>query len=768
MYRNILLVALATAIATAHAAAPRQPSFDDRPATAAEWGARPADGSVCLETPPAFVWRPQPKARAYDLQYAQAADFSDAVTVTGLARNVYRPSNPLAAGTWRWRARAWPAKGKSPTGWSAPRIFTVAPDAAPCPLPPIGSLLGNVPAGHPRLFMRPETLAAYRDRLATTYAEPWTRLKAICRKLIKNPPPTAEPLLYTGPETVSHSEAWKKRWWGNARYSYGATQAASLLAFRWLIDGDAASGALAKRILLDVLKWNPKGASGYRYNDEAGMPYFSYISRTYSFLHGMLSEEERNACRYVMRVRGNEMFRHLYPRILWTPYASHSQRAWHYLGEGALAFYGELPEARLWLEHVIDTYACVYPVWGDPDGGWQEGTSYWSSYTGRFLRWNETMRQALGVNAFEKPFYANAGDYILYQEIPGGRGPGFADCANATRAGFFAELMRVLAAHAQNPYWQWHAEADASARRHEDAYVEFARAALPVPAAKPPTDIPQAKHFRGTGLVAMNKTLLDASNNVQVLFKCSPTFGTVSHGYDANNSFNLNAFGERLFVHSGERDCYGSPFHRDWMWHTKSCNSVTVDGASQIRHSYACTGTITDFSTTPDCDTVTGTLGNVYEGSNVTRFVRTMHLRKTFPEAVLIIDRLETKSPAHFEWRLHTTKEPFSIPNQHAVSAKCGNASATVDFLWPEHLSISQTDAFDPPIAYGLKLVQHHLTAATVQPATNALFVTLIAPYRTGTTCPPKAKLERTSSGFRVTWPVSNAAPWSVDIPSGN
>ena len=262
----------------------------------------------------------------------------------------------------------------------------------------------------------------------------------------------------------------------------------------------------------------------------------------------------------------------------------------------------------------------------------------------------------------------------------------------------------------------------------------------------------------------MNKTLLDASNNVQVLFKCSPTFGTVSHGYDANNSFNLNAFGERLFVHSGERDCYGSPFHRDWMWHTKSCNSVTVDGASQLRHSYACTGTITGFSTTPDCDTVTGTLGGVYEGGNVTRFVRTIHFRKAFPEAVLIVDRLETKSPATFEWRLHTPKEPFSITDQHSVSAKCGNASAAVDFLWPENLSLSQTDAFDPPIAYGLKLVQHHLTASTAQPATNALFVTLIAPRRTGTPCPPKAKLEQTSSEFRITWPVPGAAPWSVAI----
>ena len=762
MHRHRFL-ALATATLAATLAA--APAFNDRPAAAGEWGARPAEGSVCRETPPAFVWRPQPKTRAYDLQYARAADFADAVTVTGLVRNVHRPARPLAAGAWRWRVRAWPAKGKAPTDWTAPRAFTIAPDAKPCPLPPLDELLARIPAGHPRLFMRPETLAAYRAGLTTTYAVHWKRLQATCRKLLKNPPPTAEPLRYAGDETVSHSEAWKKRWWGNARYSYTATQAASLLAFRWRLDGDAASGALAKRILLDVLKWEPKGASGYRYNDEAGMPYFSYVSRTYSFLYDMLSEDERAACREVMRVRGDEMFRHLYPRILWTPYASHSQRAWHYLGEGALAFYGEIPETRLWLEHVIDTYACVYPVWGDDDGGWQEGTGYWSSYTGRFLRWNETMRQALGVNAFEKPFYANAGDYILYQEIPGGRGPGFADCANGTRAGFFSSLMRVLAAHAQNPSWQWHAEADPQGRRFEDAYVEFARATLPVPPATPPADIPQSKLFRGTGLAAMNKTLLAASNNVQVLFKCSPTFGTVSHGYDANNSFNLNAFGERLFVHSGERDCYGSPFHRDWMWHTKSCNSVTAGGASQIRHSYACTGTITEFTTSPELDVVTGSLGDVYEGSNVTRFVRTIYFRKTFPEAVLVVDRLEAKSPTTFEWWLHTTKEPFAIPNQHDVVAKCGNASARVDFLWPEGLALSQTDAFDPPIAYGLKLVQHHLTAATVQPATHALFVTLIAPYRTGTPPPPKAKLEKTSSSFRVTWPVAGAVPWTVDIP---
>ena len=67
-----------------------------------------------------------------------------------------------------------------------------------------------------------------------------------------------------------------------------------------------------------------------------------------------------------------------------------------------------------------------------------------------------------------------------------------------------------------------------------------------------------------------------------------------------------------------------------------------------------------------------------------------------------------------------------------------------------------------------MKLVQHHLTAATVQPATHALFVTLIAPYRTGTPPPPKAKFEHTTSGFRIVWPVTGTAPWSVEISRDN
>ncbi|UKI31211.1 MAG: heparinase II/III family protein [Lentisphaeria bacterium] len=78
----------------------------------------------------------------------------------------------------------------------------------------------------------------------------------------------------------------------------------------------------------------------------------------------------------------------------------------------------------------------------------------------------------------------------------------------------------------------------------------------------------------------LNTTLLDGKKNIQLQFKSSPV-GTWSHGYDANNSFLLNVFGERMLIRSGRRDMYASNFHSNWMWETKSENNITVNGIGQ-------------------------------------------------------------------------------------------------------------------------------------------------------------------------------------------
>ena len=110
--------------------------------------------------------------------------------------------------------------------------------------------------------------------------------------------------------------------------------------------------------------------------------------------------QEKERCRKVMQIRGEEMYNHLCPRHLWRPYSSHSNRAWHFLGEAAIAFHGEIGGTAEWLDFALTVFATVYPVWSDADGGWHEGMAYWHSYLGRFTWWADVMREALGVDAY--------------------------------------------------------------------------------------------------------------------------------------------------------------------------------------------------------------------------------------------------------------------------------------------------------------------------------------------------------------------------------
>lgn len=110
-------------------------------------------------------------------------------------------------------------------------------------LPPKDAILARIPEGHPRLFARPETRAVYLAGLKTTYAEPWKRLQATCRRVLKNPPSTEEPRPYAADELrATHPEAWKRKWVSDYKRVLYLTQAMSELAFRWWLDPDAATG----------------------------------------------------------------------------------------------------------------------------------------------------------------------------------------------------------------------------------------------------------------------------------------------------------------------------------------------------------------------------------------------------------------------------------------------------------------------------------------------------------------------------------------------
>ena len=319
---------------------------DDTPRKPGEWGFRPAPDSTIQVTPPGFCWRPQKKAEEYEIEASRSADFAKIdYSAKETSMSVKCPSKIFKSGKWFWRFRF--RQGEQWSDWSKVRSFTVAADASEMPLPARGELLSRIPKTHPRLFVRPEQIKELRERAKGDLKPQFDVMVKKADKILKKPPSTEEPPKY--PKDVKRgSDAWREIWWGNRKRVHSVLAIAAELAFTWQLGGDEKYGQEARRLLMASAQWDPKGATGYRYNDEAGMPYNYYFSRTYTFVNALLTEEERRKCREVMAIRGKEMYKHLCPRHLWKPYASHSNRAWHFLGEIGIAFYDEIPEAAEW------------------------------------------------------------------------------------------------------------------------------------------------------------------------------------------------------------------------------------------------------------------------------------------------------------------------------------------------------------------------------------------------------------------------------------
>ena len=719
------------------------PALDDSPARPGEWGFRPADGRESPMNPPAFVWRPQKNAATYELQCSRDSAFNKVdYRVEAITYNCHCPSKTLETGAWHWRFRFTGKKGE-PSGWSKTRSFSITDGAIALPMPTRKELADRVPKGHPRLFVRPDDIADLRKRAQSDLRPAYEALVKTCEKILKPPPPTEEPPKYP-PGMKRGSDPWRKIWWGNRRYTTKVLNGAATLAFTHQLGGRDEYGQLAKRLLLAAAEWEPKGSTGYRYNDEAGMPYNYYFSRTYTFVNALLTEEEREKCRKVMRVRGEEMYRHLCPRHLWKPYASHSNRAWHFLGEVGIAFKDEIPEAEEWLWFAMNVFYNVYPVWCDNDGGWHEGSCYWSSYINRFTWWADVMRVAVNVDAYKKPYFSKIGYYPMYLQPPGTQGGGFGDLTAHRKSSHNRELMTIFATQARNPYWQWYVD-ELGGPQQESGYIGFIRGALPRVEAKTPTGLPSSREFRGTGQAMLNTNIMDAKKNVEIVFKSSP-FGSQSHGYESQNAFLLYAFGERLLIRTGRRDSYGSKHHKEWMWHTKSVNSITVNGQTQKTHSPEPLGKITAFHTSEAFDYVEGEAGKAY-GDLLNRYTRSILFAK--PELIVIYDRLEAPKPVSYEWRLHSPTE-MAVNGQNDIRVVNNKAACRVSFLTPSDLKLSLTDKFDTPPRPRIKLVEWHLTAQTPKPVKAVQFVTVVRPHRVGQSPPGEATLNKIEGGYAL------------------
>ncbi len=730
---------MALFLAASAALAADPPAVANRDPKSDEWGYRPADGSVTRLNPPSFTWIHDERARAYDVQWAARKDFSDAVTVTGVPWCAYTHSAPLAPATYYWRYRFADAGGRAST-WSRVRSVAVPREAVEFPMPTRAQQRERVPAGHPRLFLRPDDLPRLRAAATGACSKAFARLRGEADRFIAAGP-TPEPE-HMGSARDKENAELVKYWWPNREQAQRACQEAETLAFVALISGEAKYREAARRWILHLAAWDPDGPTNFGMNCEAGKVMLYRPARAYDWAWDTLADADRAKVRQVMKRRVDDAWKSGEIRggngHLTRPYNSHGNRIWHKVGESGVAFLGEIPEAETWLDYAVNKFYACYPVWSDDDGGWHEGVSYWAGYMGKAVGWLQYARSALAIDGFQKPFFAQVGDYPMYIAPPGSPTCGFGDLSyRPPSSGIGGMLEYFVRAGSRRPghghagYWRWWMER--WGMKGEGGILGFLYDAhLPdMPAAKAPTDVPPSKVFHGIGVASLHVSLLDSRDDVHFLMKSSP-FGSQSHGHNPQNSFQLNAYGEALLTACGYRDLHGSKFHYQWVHATRAQNAVLVDGEGQIPHSVASQGRIAAEQLAADFDYVCGDALPAY-GGRLTRARRHAVLVKSaapFPFVVLF-DELAAPRPATFQFMLHALK-PFVIDEPGArLAVEQPKAGVVVQYLCPAPLAFRQWDGFDPKPKRDFPNMWH-VEAGTKEKAGELGMLTVLVPHRAG------------------------------------
>lgn len=736
--------------------------LEQRPAKPDEWGYRPADGEIVQLNPPSFTWIADARAASYTVQWstqrAFPADATQTTTVDGIGWPTYTHHAAVEPGVYFWRYR-YSDKAGDISEWSTMRRLEVPAEAAMLPMPTVAQQRARVPQGHPRLFMRPEDLPRLRELAQGREAKAFAALRKAADGYIKAGP-TPEPV-HKGSARDKNNPELIKYWWPNRQQAEQACLEAETIAFVYLLTGDKTYGEAARRWVLHLASWDPKGNTNFALNCEAAKPMLFRPARAYDWAWDMFTSEDRTMIQAATRERlidawnSGEVSRGV--GHLQRPYGSHANRVWHKIAETGIAFIDEIPEAPRWLDYAVNKFFACYPVWSDDDGGWHEGVSYWSGYQSKAVWWLQVAKSALEIDGLKKPFFAHVGDYPLYVSPPHSPNSGFGDLSSrpVSAPSFLEYHLRARAASGDGGnagIWHWWAQ-QKDMRENGGVLGFLYRANLPpLPPVRPPTDLPQSKIFRGIGVASLHTTLLDSRDDVHLLFKASP-FGSQSHGHNPQNSFQLNAYGEALLVANGYRDLHGSKFHYQWVHSTRAQNAVLVNGEGQVPHSVASTGRIVREELTPRYDYIAGDATPAY-GKRLQKAWRHAVFIKGTQPFIVLYDELIAPEPATFQFMLHGLKA-FAVDEPAArLRLEQPNAGVEVAYLSPVPLTFVQTDGFKP--APSREFPNHwHVEAGTTDPRREMGVVTVLMPHRSGSAAAWQAR--RIDEGDAIVVEVTTA-----------
>lgn len=564
------------------------------------------------------------------------------------------------------------------------------------------SFLDNLSAERPRLLIQSNDLDDFRAKLKNdpTYCHFDAFMSRSTNKFLDvepypEPPPYPE-------ETVGKAFLWRPHWRKMYVDSQMVLNATRNLSIAGVLLEDEAIIAKAKAWTLQLASYDPDGVTSRGYNDEAAFRVIAAMAWGYDWLYSGFTKEEREIVKNALIVRLEDIMHHLEVTVdlLANPLNSHGVRCVSsVIVPTCIALYNEYPKARQYLEYALEYYSVHYPPWGGSDGAWAEGPDYWNTALAFLGEAFDLLKSYASVNLFNKEFYKNAGDFILYCMPVHSKRASFGDQSSI---GDFPGLklaynIKHFAGVNNKPEYIWYynqlkaRDTSADTKFYNYGWWDFGYDDLrfdylwnDMPEVAPPNDA-LLKVFPITGWAAFHNNMGDRDEHIHMIYKCSP-FGSISHSHGDQNAFTLHAFGDTLAAVTGYYGGYGVDMHLKWRRQTFSKNLPLFDGKGQYaenksskfeghqdRYCIEAGGTICDYDTETAVPFVEGDATTSYQFFNpdLASYKRKIWFVKG--KLFVMRDIAMINSEQDVTWLLHTTfktetaEQSFQIVGEKAV-----------------------------------------------------------------------------------------------------
>ncbi|MFC5467333.1 DUF4962 domain-containing protein [Cohnella suwonensis] len=716
---------------------------------------RPADRAVSEQNPPDFSWTYVDGADKYELQIASDESFATIVySKDGIPVNLFNLPSTLTAGTsYYWRVRYHYPQGWS--AWSDTQQFRIKSNAVAFTVPDIETLINSVPSVRPRILTTPSTLNAFKDLKDNEGKPIYDFAKDRVDGIIASQTPMS-PEPSAGDSVATVNDVVFK-------------EMTNILsgALVYMITDDAQYKVsildVTKPRLMAIAGWNPNGSTSYQTADQASRDIALLMAVAYDWLkvpsNGAFSDTDRQNLVSAIHARTKTIYDDILnaassASLYKDPYYSHGWTAAGYVAIIATAMMHETQtvngatmaeHAKQWFRKSVPVRINMYPPIGGEEGGWATGTGYWEVSHLSDKRVADVLKEATVVNLYQKAFSRNEHNMVTYFMPVGSPGGQFGD---GSEKPMLKETVNLLRRQAQvydpNPIAQWAQWFAAAAPVSLEPYKLFSygygkNSVLP----RPPFELPSARWQKDVGWVAMHSSLYDPER-ISLYFKSSG-YGSYNHSHADQNSFTINAFGEKLAIDAGYYDGYGTDFHTNYYRTTLAHNAITYDiNKGQKIDDMKASGRIAGFASIEAFDGTVGDATPAYNQNSAQPGWGLDLARRGIiyvkPNAFVVIDKLDAKGSANasFEYLLHADNMILDGLQQVTIEKNDANMKASIQYPIPDSAAVTSsfTDAANNPKTPNLNPPQASQKHAkfTFPPAASQTIISTYQPYLDGST----------------------------------